>query len=205
MVNQIKPGPFTTSLFANDILSVLDHLEVMAAHLVGCSMGGTVAMAFASQYADRVASLGLIDTTACYGEQAQASWEARGMQAYNQGLKSLTQFQLHRWFSESFVESNPDLVSRCLDIFVKNDPGVYLASCRMLGAADERHGLSSYQGACNVIVGAQDYATPLAMSQEIVNILPQSRLHVLEGVRHYSPIEAPEEVATILHSLWSEN
>jgi len=190
-LSDIVQGPFSTALLAKDIVNVLDHLGVAAAHLVGCSMGGTVAMAFASKCSDRLSSLGLIDTTACYGEGAKESWEKNGLQGHLQGLSSLTRFQVERWFSEAFALAHPDLVGKYLDIFVSNDRNVYLESCLMLGAANERVGLSLYKGPCEVMVGEEDYATPPLMAEEIARILPQARLSILEGVRHYSPIEAP--------------
>jgi 3-oxoadipate enol-lactonase len=202
--SEIVRGPYSTALFAQDILSVIDHLGAKRVHLVGCSMGGTVAMAFASRFTARVASLGLIDTTACYGEGAKESWEKRGIQAHTEGLTSLMKFQVERWFSERFAMSNPDLVGQYLDIFVSNDRNVYLDSCRMLGSADERATLSVYKGPCEVVVGEQDYATPASMSEEIVRILPQAHLTVLNGVRHYSPIEAPERIVSLLSRLWSD-
>jgi len=114
-----------------------------------------------------------------------------GLQGHLQGLSSLTRFQVERWFSEAFALAHPDLVGKYLDIFVSNDRNVYLESCLMLGAANERVGLSLYKGPCEVMVGEEDYATPPLMAEEIARILPQARLSILEGVRHYSPIEAP--------------
>jgi len=193
-------GPFTTAQFARDVLAVMDHLKMEQVNLVGCSMGGTVSMAFAARYPERVESLHLIDTTACYGADAQASWEKRGQQGLTQGLSSLLGFQVERWFSTSYAERNPRVVQFYQDIFVKNDPACYLETCRMLGAADERAQLANYKGPCSIVVGEEDYATPLTMSQEIASLLPQAQLSVLKAVRHYSPIEAPEQVAACIQA-----
>jgi pimeloyl-ACP methyl ester carboxylesterase len=45
-----------------DILSVMDHLKIKRAHLVGNSLGGDIATAFAALYPDRVLSLTNIDS-----------------------------------------------------------------------------------------------------------------------------------------------
>jgi len=193
-------GPFTTAQFARDVLAVIDHLKVDRVNLVGCSMGGTVSMAFAGQYPDRVQSLNLIDTTACYGADAKESWEKRGQQGFTQGLASLLAFQVERWFSTPFAEQNPSIVKFYQDIFVKNEAACYLETCRMLGAADERAQLVNYKGPCSIVVGDEDYATPVAMSEEIASILPQAKLTVLKAVRHYSPIQAPELVASCIET-----
>ena len=194
-------GPFTTAQFAKDVLAVLDHLHIEKVNLVGCSMGGTVSMAFAGQYPSRVQSLSLIDTTACYGADAKDSWEKRGQQGFTQGLASLLGFQVERWFSTPFAEQNPSVVKFYQDIFVKNEAACYLETCRMLGHADERAQLVNYKGPCSVVVGDEDYATPVAMAQEIASILPQAKLTVLKAVRHYSPIQAPNEVGACIVSV----
>jgi 3-oxoadipate enol-lactonase len=191
-------GPFTTEQFAKDVLSVIEHLKIDKVNLVGCSMGGTVAMAFAGHYPNRVQSLSLIDTTACYGADAKGSWEKRGQQGVTQGLTSLLGFQVERWFSTSYAEQNPSVVKFYQDVFVKNEPACYLETCRMLGQADERAHLVNYKGPCSVVVGEEDYATPVAMAEEIKSILPQATLTVLKAVRHYAPIQAPGEVAACI-------
>ena len=197
-------GPYSTELFAKDVLAVLDHLKTEQVHLVGCSMGGTVCMAFTGRHPERVKSLGLIDTTACYGEDAKDAWEKRGQQGYTKGLASLRDFQVERWFSTEFARTHTDVVQECLNVFVANTPSAYLETCRMLGAADERALIQHYKGACTIVVGEEDYATPVSMAQDLARLLPQADLHVLHNVRHYSPIQAPELIAPLLKNLFAK-
>ena len=70
-----KPnGPYTVELFADDLADLLDHVGWRSATVCGASMGGSIAIAFAAAYPDRVDSLGLFDTTCWYGPQAPAQW-----------------------------------------------------------------------------------------------------------------------------------
>lgn len=191
-----KPaGPYLTARFAQDLAQVLDALGAPKAHLVGCSMGGTIALSFAGTYPQRLASLTVIDSTACYGADAPPAWEARAQKALTGGLESLLQFQVERWFSPAYAQSHPAQVEALIATFKRNSVPAYVETCRMLGSADERAGLASYRGPCAVIVGAEDYATPVAMSQEIAGLIPGALLTVLPDVRHYTPVEAPQAVA----------
>jgi 3-oxoadipate enol-lactonase len=52
-----------------------------------------------------------------------------------------------------------------------------------------------------VVVGESDYATPVAMSQDIMGRLPGAELAVLDGLRHYTPMEAPDRVARRITSV----
>jgi 3-oxoadipate enol-lactonase len=47
----------------------------------------------------------------------------------------------------------------------------------------------------SVIVGEEDYATPVAMSEQIHEAVPSSTLSVLSNVRHLTPIECPAVIA----------
>ena len=54
--------PLTMERHAEDLAAVLDLVSVEQADIIGLSMGGYIAMAFADIYPDRVRSLALIDT-----------------------------------------------------------------------------------------------------------------------------------------------
>lgn len=191
-------GDFTVERFAKDLGHVLDALGANRAHIVGCSMGGTVALGFAGRYPARVASLTVIDATAWYGPEAPANWEKRARAAAADGMSSLVDFQLARWFSPAFLQAQVELVQASVDVFVANRVPAYASSCRMLGQADERAALIHYTGPAAVVVGEEDYATPPDMAEDIASRLSGAKLTVIPGTRHYTPLEAPVLVATCI-------
>ena len=69
----------------------------------------------------------------------------------------------------------------------------------MLGKADERDVLQNYKGLAAIIVGEDDYATPLAMSQDIATRIDGAELIVIPRTRHYTPLEAPDEIANCIN------
>jgi 3-oxoadipate enol-lactonase len=193
--------PFTTDLFARDLTELLDHVGWSSATVVGCSLGGCVAQALIARYPARVSALGLIDTTAWYGPDAPARWRERAAAARTQGLGAMIDFQAARWFSDQFRAGQPDIVSAVSAIFLANDVECYCASCIMLGDADLRPSQSSISVPTAIVVGEGDYATPVAMSQQLHEAIKGATLTVLPGVRHLTPIEAPEEIAAQILAL----
>jgi len=163
-----KPaGPYSVEGFADDLARLLDHLRWGSALVAGASMGGCVALAFAKSYPRRVSALGLIDTTAWYDADAPRQWEERAQKALESGLEALVDSQVTRWFSDAFRAAHPEIVSQCVSTFLKNDLQAYAATCRMLGAADLRSTLSTIRVPTAVVVGEEDYATPVAMAEEL--------------------------------------
>jgi 3-oxoadipate enol-lactonase len=195
------PGPYSLPLFADDLADLLDAIGWDTAAVAGASMGGSVAQAFATTYPERVQALGLVDTTAWYGPDAPERWAERAEQARARGLASLVDFQVTRWFSDQFRERHPEVVERTTRLFVANDIECYVATCHMLGAFDLRQAVARVRVPTAVIVGEQDYATPVDMARELHAAVVGSSLHVLPATRHLSPLEQPDTIAQILCDL----
>ncbi|TQS45299.1 alpha/beta fold hydrolase [Cryptosporangium phraense] len=63
---------------------------------------------------------------------------------------------------------------------------------------DARPGLATIAVPTLVIRGDLDEVSPAALQQELADGIPGARLHVLPGVGHLSPLEAPDAVASLL-------
>ena len=197
-----KPdGPYSVELFASDLAAVLDHAGWDRATVGGASMGGCVALTFAALYPGRTAGLVLIDTTAWYGETAIADWEERGQKAVIGGMANMTDFQKTRWFSDDFRVANDAIVEQAIKVFVANDPATYLETCRMLGRCNQSAALSNIMVPCEIIVGEEDYATPIVMAEKMHGAIPGSNLTVIPNARHFTPIEVPDVIARVFASM----
>ena len=196
--SQKRAVAFSTELFAGDLTQLLDHVGWSNAVVAGCSMGGCVAQAFAGLYPTRVKGLALIDTTAWYGKDAPNAWRERADAARSKGLAGLVDFQVTRWFSDQFRNAHPDVVASMTKIFLANDLDCYAASCMMLGNADLRPYLPSLHMPVEIVVGEEDYATPVAAAQALHEAIPGSSLTIIPGGRHLTPIECPGEILSRL-------
>ncbi|MEC5404602.1 alpha/beta fold hydrolase [Paraburkholderia sp. MPAMCS5] len=196
-----KPaGPYTVSLFAQDVYDVLQATDFRNVLIAGASMGGCVALEFAATCADAIAA-GLIDTTAWYGESAPQDWNARAAKAAEGGLAPLVDFQTTRWFSDAFRAEHPDVVQRCVDTFLRNDVAAFAATGRMLGSFDGRALMSAVKVPTCVIVGEEDYAATPAMARALHEGIAASTFTEIAQARHLTPLETPDIVARELHAL----
>lgn len=191
-----KPSEgYTIESFAEDLGAVLADVGWGTAAVAGASMGGCVALRFAATNPERTTGLGLIDTTAWYGPSARDNWEQRATQALRSGLRGMIEFQVTRWFSDSFRARHPEVVNRCVETFLRNDVQAFAATCRMLGAFDGRDSLPRVQAPTAIVVGDEDYATPPAMAEALHRSIAGSTLAVIPAVRHLTPLEQPDGVA----------
>ena len=195
------PGPYTAEQFADDLADLLRAVGWESAIVLGASMGGSIAIEFAFLHPTMVRALGLVDTTAHYGADAPAAWADRAKKAATDGFASMVEFQQTRWYSDAFRAARPDVAARTAEIFVRNDVAAYGALCGMLGAFDGRAYLTAFTMPVEVLVGEEDYATPLDMSQELEVSIPDARLTVVPGVRHLTILEVPERIAALVRTL----
>jgi 3-oxoadipate enol-lactonase len=194
-------GPYTGEQFADDLADLLDAIGWDTTSVAGASMGGCVTLAFAAAYPGRTRGVGLVDTTAWYGAKAPEQWEERAQKASQNGMASLVGFQKTRWFSKAFADANPDIVQSAIDVFLASDLACYVETCRMLGRFDKRAALSGFAFPVRIVVGSDDYATPLEMAQVLQSAIPRATLRVLEGAAHLTPIECPEAIAEELRHI----
>jgi len=196
-----RAGRFTAELFARDLAELLDRVGWQDATVAGCSMGGSVALAFAGLFPARATALGLIDTTAWYGADAPAKFRERADAARAKGMQGLIDFQVTRWFSDEFRAAHPEVLRRTSAVFVANDVDCYAASCALLGDVDLRAHLPAFRMPVSVVVGEEDYATPVEMARQLHEAIPHSTLTVLPRARHLTPIEHPDAIAAQLGDL----
>jgi len=194
---------FTIEDMADDVAETLDFLGHDQAVVVGLSMGGCVALAVAIRHPSLVTGLGLVDTTAWYGPDAPERWAERATKAQEQGMASLSQFQLDRWFGAEFLAMNRESAGVLLDVFANNDLASYVAACHALGAFDARAELGAIAAPTVVIVGELDPATSPEHAARLHEAIPGSALHVIAGAKHLTPVECPAAVAALLAPLWT--
>jgi 3-oxoadipate enol-lactonase len=195
-----KPkGPYTVEQSADDLADLMDRVGWRSAIIAGASMGGCITLAFAAAYPQRALALGLIDTTAWY--DAPKAWEERAQRAVHEGLGAMIEFQTTRWFTDGFRAAHPEATKRATATFLANEPAAYAETCRMLGACNVTAALPHLKMPAVIIVGAEDYATPVAMAEALHRGIAGSTLRVVPNARHLTPLEIPERIATEIADL----
>jgi 3-oxoadipate enol-lactonase len=188
-----KPeGPYTITMFAADLASLLAGLGVDSAHLVGISLGGAIAFQFALDYPNMVKTLTIVNSGPSLGgtpEQAQQEIERRvglvqqyGMRAMGQALgPNLFPEPEHATLRETFIER-----------WAENDPRAYIEATRSMLGWNVTDQLSSIQCPTLIVAADQDY-TPVAMKEAYAKLMPNVQLAVIANAHHAVPIERPTE------------
>jgi pimeloyl-ACP methyl ester carboxylesterase len=192
------PGPYSAEGFAADAVGILDHLGIARAHVVGFSLGGLVAQAFALAYPARLDRLVLLSTVAGRTPEEAARVRER-LDIVASGIPGAHfESSLARWFTDEFRAANPALLAEYAAQNQANDPAAYAAAYRVLALTDLAEDLVRIKAPTLIATGEGDQGSNPRMARLMHERIAGSRLVILPRLRHSILIEAPDRVATLL-------
>lgn len=188
------PAGWTIADYADDLAALLDHLGAPRAHVVGLSMGGVIALAFADRHPQRLDRLVLADTYCGGGTLPPAERQARlerRLAAVASG--NLAQFARERAAELLSPQAPATLHDEVAAIMAALHPQGYRQAAIALAEADYRHVLPTIVAPTLVIWGSEDRVLPRAESERLAAGIPGARLAIIEGAGHAANQERPEE------------
>jgi 3-oxoadipate enol-lactonase len=190
------PGPYTIAELGTDVLALLNSHDIGQVAYCGVSLGGMVGMWLAANAPERITRLALCCTSAHLPPASM--WAERAAKARSEGMGSLVQQVVARWFTPGFFERQPDAVATVVDMLMGTDPGGYAGCAEAIAAMDLRPVLPAISAPALVIAAAEDPATPPWHCAQIARAIGGARLTVIRGASHLANYEAPGEITVAL-------
>ena len=176
-------GPATIEMLADDLAGLLDGLGIARAHVAGLSLGGMTAQSLAARHPARIERLVLMATAA----HLPGNWAERAALVQAEGMAAIADAVVSRWFTPAF-RPDPRVAALRKD-FLAIDPAGYAACCLAIDAMDLRPGLAAITAPTLIIAGADDPATPPAMSEALRAGIADAELVVLPRAAHILAVE----------------
>jgi 3-oxoadipate enol-lactonase len=167
-------------------------LEGQQPILLGNGFGAFVALTMVLRHPTLAARLIVADGGAVFSEPGREAFRAMARAAAAKGLAVVTDTAMRRLFAPEFQDANPDLMAERRAAFLHTDPAVFAMACDALSTLDLRDAVAQIKLPVLVLVGAQDEATPPAMSRELSALVPGSQLRVLPGCAHVPQLQDPD-------------
>ena len=190
-------SPFTMDDYASDIAGLLDQLGIQKTAIVGHSMGGYVALAFARLYPERVSGLGLVSSQVLADppDRKEGRYKSAA-DVSDKGIGGVVETMTPKFTSDERLQA---FARKTME---RQQPAAFIGALKaMAERIDSTPLLSSFKFPVVIIHGEADALIPIDRAREVKKAIPQAHLVELNGAGHMPMMEAKEETAIALKHL----
>jgi pimeloyl-ACP methyl ester carboxylesterase len=185
--------------YAQWLLRLLDRLELTADYVVGCSIGGKIALDLAVHASD-----GLSGVVAMAADAYNTRSSARVFQRELEDIAApsradRTYFGTLAVVGDAVPRDRAELIAT---MHRREDPVVSLSDLVGWATHDLRDRLGEARCPVHLVAGTEDLWIDVAEVAAVSEALPQGSVTILEGIGHY-PMEEVEDFVDLLHG-WLE-
>ena len=170
----------------------MDHLNIKKIHLVGFSIGSLIARNFATKHNERLHTLTLLCSIYKRTEEQQKIVNQRFKEA-KQELK-LSKQALKRWFTDKYLENNPEIYEKISSILSANNMNNFLKVYELFVNHKNDEDFNKIKANTLVVTGEYDIGSTVKMSQELNALISKSQLKIIKDGKHLCGIECADDV-----------
>jgi pimeloyl-ACP methyl ester carboxylesterase len=195
---------YSTGYFVQAVARLLKHKQIARATLVGNSMGGQIAMAFALQHPERLHKLVLVDpagvTAFPHWLLRVGLWAAGGVgNRFGARMPRVPQPMIEALFRAVFP-TRPDLAQRYVRGYARSIASpeyplhlrTGLRAARGVVARPMRQDCKRITTPTLIFWGARDYLLPVTAARNLKRSIPGSRLLIYRESGHCPMVDQPE-------------
>ncbi len=188
---------------ADDVCEILDELRINKASVLGTSFGGFVAQEFALRYPERLNKL-ILACTSFGGVNHVLPDNFEVISAFSatenlNNLERIRKFMIPA-FTKDFAKNNFAVIEKTCLLREQNKvpETVYLQQLASATTFDMQAKVSQIIAETLVISGDKDQVVPMQNSINLANMIPKSRLEIIENSGHLFFIEQAEKFNKIV-------
>jgi pimeloyl-ACP methyl ester carboxylesterase len=201
---------YTIEQMAADIVALMDHLKIPAAHLLGHSMGGRIALCLTQNFPGRVKSL--IMAASGSGPAAREGSDCiTGLphrlvvDMVEMGFEKYVRHEVcdsDTFFTKDYRDRHPDKVQEFFKLFWATHAKLpeFVHLCIARHNWEGTHRLGDVKAPTLVVIGEGDTigSNHMAQSEVLAKRIPGAEIKVLEGQSHGFFWQAPEETNALI-------
>ena len=189
--------------FSDQLVKLIDELNFKKIHLIGFSIGSLIARNFATKFNDRLQSLVLLGSIYKRTEQQQKIVNERFNQA-KRDLK-LSKLALKRWFTDKYLENNPDTYDKISSILSSNNMENFIKVYDLFVNHKNDEDFEKITVNTLIMTGEYDIGSTIEMSQQLNKIIKNSQLQIIKNGKHLCGIECADDVNLIIKNFIDNN
>ena len=189
--------------FSEQLIKLINELNFQKIHLVGFSIGSLVARNFATKHNDRLQSLILLGSIYKRSEEQQKIVNDR----FNLAKKNhtLSKQALKRWFTDNYLEKNPNIYEKISSILKGNNKENFLKVYELFILHKNDENFKNIKVNTLIMTGENDIGSTVEMSKNLSNVIENSQLKVIKNGKHLCGIECADEVNMNIKNFIKDN
>ena len=189
--------------FSEQLIELMDHLNIKKIHLIGFSIGSLIARNFAITQNERLRSLTLL----CSVYKRTAEQQRIVNQRFEQAKKELklSKQALKRWFTDKYLENNPEIYEKISSILSANNMNNFLKVYELFVNHKNDEDFNKITANTLVMTGEFDIGSTVKMSQELNTLISRSQLKIIKGGKHLCGIECADDVNLTIENFIRSN
>ena len=189
--------------FSDQLIKLIDELNFNKIHLIGFSIGSLIARNFATKFNDKLQSLVLLGSIYKRSEQQQKIVNERFNQAKRE-LK-LSRLALKRWFTDKYLENNPDTYDKISSILSSNNMKNFIKVYDLFVNHKNDEDFEKITVNTLIMTGEYDIGSTIEMSQQLNKIIKNSQLQIIKNGKHLCGIECADDVNLTIKNFIDNN
>jgi len=192
-------GAYTIELLVSDLAALLDQLNIRRTSVIGLGLGGAIAQAFALAHPDRVDKLMPCCCRARMVPDFAAMWHKLRETVSMNGLESIVEPTVQRWFSEDFKSRYPEVLEKIRKMIRGTTQEGYMGVTAAFLGLDVEAELGSIKAPTLYVSGAEDkLGGPPALMEGLAAKVKGARHVSVPNAAHIANIQNPEGFNRVL-------
>ena len=185
--SKVSEGPYSIEMLAADAVGLMDALGLEKVHFCGLSMGGMIGQMLGAQHGDRLISLTLSSTSAHMAPKE--IWDERIETVRKGGMTVIVDSTIDRWFTLTSQARLASSVGEVRRIILNTSVKGFCACCAAIRDMDQRETIHTVSTPTLVIVGENDFGTPVSAAEQIHQGITSSVLTIIPDAAHFVQME----------------
>ena len=189
--------------FSEQLINLLNQLNFDKVHLIGFSIGSLIARNFATKYNGKLKSLTLLGSIFKRTEEQQKIVNDR----FNLAKKNLklSRQALKRWFTDKYLEKNPDTYEKISSILENNNMKNFLKVYELFVYHKNNENFQNIKVNTLIMTGENDMGSTVNMSKRLCEVINNSQLKVIKNGKHLCGIECADDVNMTIKNFIEQN
>ena len=199
----LKKSKVSFEDFSTQLVKLINELNFKKIHLIGFSIGSLVARNFSTKHNDRLQSLILLGSIYKRSEDQQKIVNDR----FNLAKKNhtLSKQALKRWFTNKYLEKNPNTYEKISSILEGNNRENFLKVYELIVLHKNDENFKNIKVNTLIMTGENDIGSTVEMSKNLSNVIENSQLKVIKNGKHLCGIECADEVNMNIKNFIKDN